>query len=144
MAVPFLSAAALSALATGGMDAAGAFLDNCDLALICSAEPASYADAITNLGTGSGRRIGSVAIVPGDFVVSGTGLTRKVAFAGKAGGTVHVAGPANPTVFVFAESSTSTIHAMVTETGSSSFSAGDALTFPAINLVVFGALTSSI
>ena len=64
------------------------------------------------------------------------GLLRKISFAGKAGGAAHVAG--NPTVLAFLDGTR--ILAQLTENGAASISLTETVTFPAMDLLSFGAL----
>jgi hypothetical protein len=141
MAIPNYAATVLAALGTGGMDAAKLVIDDTTKVVALSAEAASYSDANTNLGTGSGKKIAEVTVAAGDFGVTGTGLGRKITFAGKTGGTITVTGPADPTVIAFLDTVNSLILAQVSETGTATFATGGTVNFPAQDVLTFGPLS---
>jgi hypothetical protein len=140
MAVPQFATAFANALATGGIPAALAVMDDAVKLVGLSAEAATYAEADTNLGTGSGKKILEFTVTAGDFSQSGTGFATKISFGGKTGGTVTVAGPANPAVLAFLRASDSTILCQLTETGSTSFSSGGSPQIAAFDIFSFGTL----
>ena len=64
----------------GAMDAALAFItSNADRLIVCTSQPLTYADAVTNVGSG-GYKLADIAVDPSDFVgpVTGTIDGRKV------------------------------------------------------------------
>jgi hypothetical protein len=141
MAIPNFAATVLAALGTGGMDGALGIINDATRVVALSAEAANFTDANTNLGTGAGKKIAEVTVAAGDFAVTGTGLARKVTFAGKTGGAVTVTGPADPTVIAFLDVATSTILCQLSETGTATFATGGTVNFPAQDILTFGALS---
>ena len=138
MPLPYLDPSVTAALGAGGMDAARLVIDNTTKIVLLSAEAASYAEADTNLGSGSGKKIAEIAVVAGDFSVSGTGIARKVTFAGKTGGSVPIAGPADPAVVAFLDGAT--ILVQLAETSAATFISGGTITIPALDVLAFGPL----
>lgn len=139
MAIPNFHSSVLNALGSAGMDGAAAVIDNATKVVLLTAEAASFAEADTNFGTGAGKKVAEATITAGDFSVSGTGLARKVSFAGKGGGTVTVNGPVNPTVIAFLDGSI--VLAQLTETGAANFVSGNSVTFPGLDVLAFGSLS---
>ncbi|HIC80438.1 MAG TPA: hypothetical protein EYP07_05650 [Kiloniellaceae bacterium] len=67
--------------------------DNADQQVMCQGAPADYAEATTDLGVGSGKALGEVVMVQGDYVLAdGDTDGRKVTVGQKAGVTVDVTG----------------------------------------------------
>lgn len=138
---PSIHADVASALDTGGMVAAHLVLNDATTVVALSGDPASYAEATTNFGTGSGKRMASKAISATDIAKSGAGLSAKVRFGGIAGGAAHVAG--NPTVIAFLDDANSKILAQVAENGVGVVDLDNTVTFPAVDLLTFGALATA-
>lgn len=138
MAVPNIHANVANAL-DDGITSALAVYQTATKVVALSGEAASYAEATTDFGSGAGKRLGSATISGSDFTQTGTGLSAKVRFGGKAGGTCHVAG--NPSVIAFLNEGSSTIVAQLVENGANSLSLTETVTFPAFDLIGFGSLT---
>jgi hypothetical protein len=141
MAIPYFHPTVLAALSTGGMDAAKAVLDDATRVVLLSAEAANYSDANTNLGTGSGRKVAEITVVPADMTVTGADLARRVRFAGKAGGSVVVAGPVDPPVIAYLDTVNGIILAQLAETSAVTFASGGTLNIPAHDILTFSALS---
>lgn len=135
MPIPNFHADVAAAFPAGGIDGCKNVIDDATIVVALSGEAASYAEATTNLGTGSGKRMASATVAAGDFGLSGAGFTRAVTFGGKAGGTAHAAG--NPTVIAFLDGTR--ILAQVAETGVAVISLTETVTFP--SFTVLGAST---
>ena len=132
MAVPNYHATIVAVLAAA-IDSIKAILDDATLIIALSGEAANYADATTNFGTGSGKRLAAVAVGPGDFALSGAGLARVCTFAGKTGGTAYVA--ADPVAFAFVDTVNSVLLAQVAESGAVAVDLARTVTFPALTLI---------
>jgi len=70
--------------------------NNADKLVICQGEPANYSEATTDLGTGSGKALGEIAVDAADFTISdGDSSGRKVRVAAQNGIGVDVSGNLN-------------------------------------------------
>lgn len=66
---------------------------NCNKMVLTDGEPSSFANANTNMGTGSGQKVSEVAMATGDFTLAnGDTSGRKVACAAKSAQAVVAAG----------------------------------------------------
>lgn len=65
------------------LDAALDYIAASDRLIICAGQPASYAEANANLGTGAGKRLGEIALDAGDFTKANGTVTgsRKLTIA---------------------------------------------------------------
>jgi len=67
--------------------------NNATKMVICQGEPADYSEATTDLGTGSGKALGEVALTGSDFTISdGDSSGRKIRAAAQNGIDVDVDG----------------------------------------------------
>lgn len=66
------------------LDAALDKIAGADRVCVCEGQPATYAEATTNKGTGANKKLGDVAAVGGDFTkADGDTSGRKLTFGGK-------------------------------------------------------------
>ncbi len=83
------------------LDALLAVLETADQVVICAGQPVSYAEATTDLGSGSGKALGEAAITSGDWTkADGDTSGRKTTFAQQTGVTIDVTGTADHLAFV--------------------------------------------
>ena len=67
--------------------------DNANQQVMCQGFPASYAEATTDLGTGSGKALGETTMAPGDYTLAdGQTDGRSLTVGLKSGVVVDVAG----------------------------------------------------
>lgn len=117
------------------LDAASAVIrDNCNKIVACVGTPASFSEANTNLGSGSGKKVAEATVASGDFTLAaGTGGgQRRITLAAKTGSGV-VSG--NPTTIAFLDTTNSRLLAVTDETGSDTINVGsNNVFFPSITL----------
>jgi hypothetical protein len=106
------------------MDAALAYIQSCDLMVVCSAEPSSYADATT------GVDLADVALsTPADLVIADNGTGRKLTVAAKSAIPIDHSGTA--THIALCKVSDTTLRA-VTTCSSQALTGGGTVDVPAI------------
>lgn len=112
------------------MDAAlDNIINNADQMVVCAGQPANYADATTDLGTGSGNALGETAITSGDFTkADGDTSGRKLTVAEQTGIDVDVSGTADHVALV---DDTNSVLLHVTTITSQAVSAGGTMTVQA-------------
>lgn len=87
--------------ADANLDAALDRIATADRVIACAGQPADYSEATTNLGTGSGKKLGAVNCVTGDFTkADGDTSGRKITLATITGGTVDISDDADHIAFV--------------------------------------------
>lgn len=105
------------------LDAAFAWLDDATSMVVCSAQPTTYAEAVTTFA------LADVVVAPTDFVVAnGTTSGRKVTVAAKAGVPVDATGTATHIALV---TTTGSVLRYVTTTTSQALTSGNTVDIPA-------------
>lgn len=67
--------------------------NSCNLMTVCEGEPADFAEATTNKGTGTNKKLADVAMAPADFTIADGDVNgRKISVAAKPAVDVDVTG----------------------------------------------------